>query len=199
MRSLISALFIVGLLLSPALAEGPCTEIVTPVNKRVSQLTKGFEPVVLILKVPVAEDKDVQAEARKAFVRFWIAGRDSTLRTDVQRAIDTIHVCHFLYKRGGTMESIDKTYLRVRMLVVDDQNRPDAYFLRAGIYLPKALVKRKPFVESEAEDGTLYRGTWEKADYTAEKPVPVKRKKGKVAIQTRTQKMTLTQLVLSPQ
>lgn len=199
MRAFVPVLFMLAALLSPAMAAGPCTEITTPVGKRVGHGTKGYEPVVVVVRIPVAKGKDVEAEAQKAFVRFWIAGRDGNLRIDDQRAIDTIHQCRFLFTQGSHSEINDKIFLRVRMLVDEHGAQPDAYSLRAGIYLPKALVAKQPTVETESSDGVTLHGTWSKMRYTYKLPVTVKGKKGTRTVKLVEKTTVVTQLLLQSQ
>jgi hypothetical protein len=184
MRSFSTALFIFGLGLSPSLAQAPCSATQTPAQMRVSHMTPGYEPVVVLVEVPVVEGDDVNADAKKAFVTFSIGAIDPNVRGDVDFNLDNILQCTFTPRPGVRNE---KMYLKVRMDVVWGWNKKESYTLRSGLILPKALVQKRPHVETELKDGTILKGNWETVTY----PMTVVKKKKTVIVQR-----TLAQIAL---
>lgn len=161
MRSFIIGLSLLTLGLSPSLAQVPCTHIDTPTKKRTTIKTPGYEPVLVMVQVPVAEGVEVSAVAKKAFVRLGVSGRYA-VRSDVDYGLAKVTVCTFT--PTPTIRT-DKTYLTVRAEVVWKWNREDSYTVQAQIYLPKKLVAAAPVVQSEMPDGTLIEGRWERRSY----------------------------------
>lgn len=197
-RSLTFVLFSMVLALSPAWAETPCTDITTPAHKRVSYQTPGYEPVVVVVKMLVPDGKDVVGEARKGFMRFWIAGRDPTIRLDADRDIDSIQTCSFVFRQGTTEARTDKIYIRLRMLVVDEWNTARSFVLRSGIYLPKSLIAKRPRVETELDSGTVLRGTWDRVTMTLSTPFPLRIRNGKRHVAARERTISVARLTLQP-
>lgn len=155
MRSIVYALYIIALSLSPSLAQVPCSETVTNPAKLVNERTPGFQPVAIIVRVPVNEN--VEEEAKKADVTFSLEARDPQLRSDTYYRLAKILQCTFTPQPSVRK---DKTYLTARMEVASEMNSKEFYYLRTGLFLPTSLLKKLPAAQTELADGTILVGEW---------------------------------------
>jgi hypothetical protein len=177
MRSFVYGLYILALSLSPSLAQVPCSETITDRTKLVNERTPGFQPVVVLVRMPV--DGDVEAEAKKAKVTFSLGVRDPMIRNDEDYRLSKILQCTFTPQ--PTVRT-DKVYLTARMEVVWEWNTADSYTLRTGFFLPTSLIQKRPDAQAELPDGTILKGEWGTVNHTVyvrqkgkRDPVPVQR------------------------
>lgn len=202
MRTFIIGLSLFMLGLSPSLAAGPCTEITTSMMRNDPNYTAGYVPVLVMVEMPATPGK-AEAEAAKGFVRFAIMANAKNLRpVDEHREIDTMHQCSFVNTIGATVQRTDKILLRVRMLVDEKLTGDKSYTLHSGIYLPKTLVAKRPYAETELESGEVLQGHWDTVSISKDVQhvavVKKGKKKGTRTVVTEKKTFVLTRLILRP-
>jgi hypothetical protein len=149
-----------ALLLSQAGAQ-ECRDIQTPASRRVDQYSKGYDPVGIIIKLPVAQTIDPKTVAQKADFVFWIQAAAKDFRLNKGMYLQSASICTGVrMERNGKIISGPMLRLKVRALVSERYSMSHGYVLAAGIFLPRSLVRSHPAAGTQLASGQKFQGVW---------------------------------------
>lgn len=190
MRSFIIGLSLLMMFLSPSLASGTCTEITNAPGKKVKWDARGYEPVRILITLPVEKGDTEDSKYQKGLALIAFSSLDPLVRPDFAY-LKTVTRCSYDLPGG---KRNDRTLIQVGVYIAADIKAEGSYTLRTAIMLPKSLLKKRPNVETELDTGRILRGHWRQGRILL--PVVKKGKKGKAV--TVNVKKTYTELILAP-
>lgn len=138
-------------------AAASCQQIDRKERELVQWNMKGFQPVIITLKVRTTEHENTKVGLTgSAGFRFWIVANAST-RYDKTKLMEEIHRCSF-----GSDAQQTKLYIKVSGRAQPDRDIGIRTFM-TGVVLPKDLVAGRPNVGTTLDlpDGPAdFTATW---------------------------------------